>query len=74
MNPDPDAPQSGRADADEALAAVQRAGRVDFALRIAQSLQDAAAVPITLAIAFEDTVSRVVPPESEEGEARGRNP
>jgi hypothetical protein len=73
MNDEFDSPAEDRANAEEALAAIRQASRVDFALRIANSLRGAA-VARPLAIAFEDTVSRMEPPESHPGEAQGDAP
>ena len=56
--------ETDRDGAEEALEAIRRAERVDFALRITQSLQGAGRAPRPLAIAFQQTVSRVVPPEA----------
>jgi hypothetical protein len=70
MNDDFERPEGDRADAEEALATIRQAGRVDFALRIAQSLQAGSGAPRPLALAFEDTVTRVLPPESRGGEAQ----
>jgi len=64
MNDDWQDFESERDGAEEVLEAFRRAERVDFALRITQSLQGADRAPRPLAIAFQQTVSRVVPPEA----------
>lgn len=62
-----------REDAEQAIEAIRRAGRVDFALRIARNLQ-AAGAPRPLAIAFQETVTPMLPPESPPGAAQGAQP
>ena len=59
MNDDREDFDSERDGADEALEAMRRASRVDFALRIAQSLQGGRSGPKPLAIAFQETVTRI---------------
>jgi len=62
-----------RAGLEDTLEAMRRAERVDFALRIAHSLQGAGSVPRPLALAFQQTVSRVVPPEAGAPSAQDAN-
>lgn len=70
MNDEREDFDSERDGADEALEAVRRASRVDFALRIAQSLQGGGIGPRPLAIAFQETVTRI-PPTGEEPRPTG---
>lgn len=55
-------------DGEDSADVMRRAERVDFALRIAQSL-GAAGQARPLAIAFQETVSRVLPPGDGSGPA-----
>jgi hypothetical protein len=70
MNDDLQRPDDDRNDADQALDALRRAGRVDFALRIARSLQ-ATGTSRPLAMAFQQMVSPLAPPERDADPSRG---
>ncbi|HET7844950.1 MAG TPA: hypothetical protein VFL14_12420 [Xanthomonadales bacterium] len=69
MNDEREDFDSERDGAEEVLDAMRRASRVDFALRIAQSLQGGGIGPKPLAIAFQETVTRI--PTGDEAQPTG---